>query len=355
MKYEAPHIEGTDNPALRAALLRRIDQKTKPLGALGRLEALALQIGLIQGTNSPELSKPQILVCAADHGLTAAGVSAYPSEVTAQMVANMLAGGAAVNVFAERMGFAMTLANAGVAAPMDAKPRTAVSWINEPIAPGTRNALLNAAMSAAEATTALQRGEALGRTLPGNVLALGEMGIGNTASAALLLCALCGVAVEDAVGRGTGLNDAQLAHKTGVLKQVLAKHKSTLESADAFEALCAVGGLEIAMMAGAMLGAAAARKVVLIDGFIACSAALVACRMRPEASDYSVFAHESAERGSKRLLQELSAQPLLALNLRLGEGSGALLAYPLLQAACDFLARMASFESAGVSAASPAP
>ena len=342
-----PVIEPTANTALQRALQHKIAHKTKPPGALGRLESLALQLGLIQRSETPALLQPQILVFAADHGIAAEGVSAYPQTVTVQMVGNMLAGGAAVNVFARLHGFALQVIDAGVAADLATHPKL----LARKVAYGTRNVCALPAMSLAQAQAAIEAGMACVRGLPGNVLALGEMGIANTSSAALLLARLAGVPVEDACGRGTGLDDAQLALKCRKLKQALALHADATQP---LAALAALGGFEIAMMTGAMLQAASERRVLLIDGFIAGSAALVACELCPAARDFMVFAHRSAERGHGLLLAHLQAEPLLQLDLRLGEGTGALLAFPLVQAAANFLNEMASFESTGVSGPTPA-
>ncbi|MCY7370118.1 MAG: nicotinate-nucleotide--dimethylbenzimidazole phosphoribosyltransferase [Polaromonas sp.] len=343
-----PAIRPTANAALQRALQHKIDHKTKPPGALGRLEGLALQIGLIQCSATPVLRQPQILVFAADHGIACENVSAYPQAVTVQMVGNMLAGGAAVNVFARQHGFSLQVIDAGVAADLPAHPQMQ----SRKIAHGTRNACQQAAMSPVEAKAAIESGMACVRGLPGNVLALGEMGIANTSSAALLLARLAGVSIDEACGRGTGLDDAQLAHKRGVLHRALARHADATQP---LAALAALGGFEIAMMTGALLQGAAERRVLLIDGFIAGAAALVACALCPAARDCMVFAHLSAERGHHLLLAHLKAEPLLQLDLRLGEGTGALLAWPLLQAAANFLNDMASFESAGVSGPTPTP
>ena len=337
-----PTITPTADAALQARLQHKIDHKTKPLGALGLLEGLALQIGLIQRSETVALTQPQMVVFAADHGVTAEGVSAFPQAVTVQMVANMLAGGAAVNVFARQHGFALQVVDAGVAAELPAHPQL----LQRKVALGTRNLCIEPAMTQAQVRTALDAGMQVVRDLPGNVVAFGEMGIGNTSAAALLLARLAGVPLADATGRGTGLNDEQLAHKQRVLAQALARKPAATAP---LEALADVGGLEIAMMTGAMLHAAAERRVVLVDGFIAGAAALVAHALVPQVMDYLVFCHRSAERGHSALLAHLDAQPLLTLDLRLGEGSGALLAWPLVQSACAFLNDMASFESAGVS------
>lgn len=343
-RLHLPAIESTADIALEARLRHKIDHKTKPLGALGALESLALQLGLIQRTESPALHQPQMVVFAADHGIAAEGVSAYPQAVTVQMVGNMLAGGAAINVFARQHGFALQVVDAGVAAELPAHPRL----LARKIALGTKNLCQEPAMSRLEAQAALTAGMQVMQALPGNVVAFGEMGIANTSPAALLLARLTGVSLLEATGRGTGLDDAQLRHKQAVLARALARHPAT-EPLDVMGELAALGGFEIAMMMGAMLQAASERRVVLVDGFIAGAAALAAQALAPAVRDYLVFCHRSAETGHRLLLAHLQARPLLELDLRLGEGTGALLAWPLVQSAANFLNDMASFESAGVS------
>jgi len=343
-RFHLPVIDATADASLQARLQRKIDHKTKPLGALGRLEGLALQLGLIQRSESPSLRQPQIVVFAADHGIAAEGVSAYPQAVTVQMVGNMLAGGAAINVFARQHGFALQVVDAGVAAELPAHPQLQL----RKMAHGTQNSCREAAMSRTDAQAALAAGMQVAAALPGNVLALGEMGIANTSAAALLLARLAGVGIQDATGRGTGLDNAQWLHKQSVLARALQRHPATIPL-DAVGELAALGGFEIAMMAGAMLQAASERRVVLVDGFIAGAAALVAQALAPNVRDYLVFCHLSAEHGHRLLLSHLQARPLLELDLRLGEGTGALLAWPLVQSAANFLNEMASFESAGVS------
>ena len=337
-----PTIEPIRDAALQAQLQHKMDHKTKPLGALGQLEKLALQLGLIQRSETITFRAPQMVVFAADHGIAVEGVSAYPQAVTVQMVGNMLAGGAAINVFARQHGFALQVVDAGVAADFADHPLL----LKRKIAPGTRNICEGPAMSVAQAGQALQAGRAVLQALPGNVVAFGEMGIANTSAAALLLARLAGLSIADVAGRGTGLDDAQLDHKQSVLARALARHADVKE---ALPVLAALGGFEIAMMTGAMLQAASERRVVLVDGFIAGVAALVAHALAPQVLDYLVFCHRSAERGHQLLLAHLQASPLLDLELRLGEGTGALLAWPLLQSAALFMAEMASFESAGVS------
>ncbi len=340
--FQLPAIEATAHAALAARLQHKIDHKTKPLGALGQLEDLALQLGLIQRSDTLRFESPQMLVFAADHGIAAEGVSAFPQAVTMQMVANMLAGGAAINVLARQHGFALHVVDAGVAGDLASHPQL----VNRKIAHGTQNLAIAAAMTVQQVHAALQAGADVLASLSGNVVAFGEMGIANTSSAALLLSRLAGVPIEQATGRGTGLTDLQLLHKQTVLKRAAGLHKAATKPLDA---LAAFGGFEIAMMTGAMLQAASERRVILVDGFIAGSAALVACALAPSAKDYMVFCHCSAERGHQLMLAYLQARPLLDLRLRLGEGTGALLAWPLVQSAALLMNEMASFETAGVS------
>ena len=331
---------------LTSALQQKINTKTKPLGALGRLEALALQVGLIQQTLMPQLSKPTMLVFAGDHGIANSGVSPYPQAVTAQMVLNFLSGGAAINVFARQNGFALRVIDAGVNHVFEPH----VDLINAKIDMGTANFLQQAAMTQVQCEQALTRGAAQAKqeiTAGCNVIGFGEMGIGNTSSASCLMSLLCGLPIEDCVGRGTGLDDVGLANKTHILRQAIQRH--ALTGKDPMQALATFGGFEIAMMAGAMLGAAEQKTVLLIDGFIATAALLMASKLQPNILQYCVFAHCSGEAGHRQLLDYLGAKPLLDLGLRLGEGTGAVLAYPLVQAAVNFLNEMASFESAGVS------
>ena len=331
----------TTSPGLSQRLQALLDAKTKPQGSLGRIEALALQIGLLQGTERPVLREPQLLVFAADHGLAARGVSAYPSDVTWQMVENFLAGGAAVSVLARQHGLALTVVDAGVRHAF--APRAHL--LDRSIAPGTADATEGPAMSAAQCAQAVAHGREVVSALPGNVVLLGEMGIGNTSSAALLLARLAGLDIAQCVGRGTGLDDAGLARKLAVLRDVLQRHPDTT---DAMGALAAFGGFEIAMLAGAALQAARERRLVVVDGFIVGAAMLVAAAIEPAVLDACVFAHRSEEAGHGLLLAYLNAEPLLHLGLRLGEGSGAALAWPLIDSAVRLLNEMASFSQAGV-------
>ena len=342
MTFRLPDIEPALDASLKARLQRRIDNKTKPLGALGRIEAIALQLGLIQRSETITLSTPQMVVFAADHGIAAEGVSAFPQAVTVQMVANMLAGGAAINVLTRQHGFTLHVVDAGVAADLDDHPQL----IKQKIAFGTQNISNVPAMTNDQLDAALLAGASIVAALPGNVIAFGEMGIANTSPAALLLHRLAGVPLDEAIGRGTGLDDRQLLHKQHVLELAAARHK---EAITPMQALAALGGFEIAMMTGAMLQAASERRLILGDGVIAGSAALAARTLAPHALDYMVFCHRSAERGHRLLLAHLQARALLDLDMRLGEGTGALLAWPLVQSAALVMNEMASFESAGVS------
>ena len=334
------------NKALEPKLIHKINQKTKPLGALGRLEEIALQIGLIQQTLTPQLSKPTMLVFAGDHGIANSGVSPFPQAVTAQMVLNFLGGGAAINVFARQNGFALRVIDAGVNYVFE--PNT--NLIDAKIGMATANFLQQSAMTKTQCEQAFTHGASIARqeiAVGCNVIGFGEMGIGNTSSASCLMSVLCGLPIVECVGRGTGLDDVGLANKTNILKQAIQRH--ALNGHDAVQVLATFGGFEIAMMVGAMLGAAEQKVALLIDGFIASAALLVAAKMQPNIVDYCIFAHCSNENAHRAMLNHLGAKPLLDLSMRLGEGTGAALVYPLVQAAVNFLNEMASFESAGVS------
>jgi nicotinate-nucleotide--dimethylbenzimidazole phosphoribosyltransferase len=336
------NIPDITQPELAHALQRALDNKTKPVGSLGRLEALAQRIGLILGTAQPLLQAPQMLVCAADHGLAARGVSAFPSDVTWQMVENFLAGGAAVSVLARQHGIGLTVVDCGV--KHDFAPRDGL--VIKKIAQGTADALEGPAMSAAQCAQAIANGRDVLKGLPGNALLLGEMGIGNTSAASMLLARLAKLDVAEVTGAGTGLDADAVQRKIGILREVLARHADAKAPLDA---LAAFGGFEIATLVGAVLQAAEERRVIVVDGFIATSAVLVASHLQPHVLQRCVFAHRSGERGHALMLAHLKAEPLLDLGLRLGEGSGAALAWPLLLSACVLLREMASFEAAGVS------
>lgn len=347
MTANLPLIADIANPALTQALQHKLDHKTKPLGSLGRLEALALTLGQILGTETPALDQPQMVVFAADHGLAARGVSAFPSDVTWQMVENFLAGGAAVSVLARQHGLGLTVVDCGVArdiAPRESAPGQPRLLLRK-VAPGTQDASVGPAMSAEQCAQALANGVDVVRGLQGNVLLLGEMGIANTSVASLLLARLAGLPLAEVTGAGTGLDAAGIERKRAVLQQALDANASATSPLDV---LAALGGYEVATMVGAVLQAAAERRVIVVDGFITSAAVLVASRLQPAVLQRCVFAHRSGERGHSLMLAQMQAEPLLDLGLRLGEGSGAVLAWPLLQSACAVLAEMASFESAGV-------
>jgi len=352
-----PTIASLADPAFTQAVQIKIDQKTKPLGALGQLETLAATLAQVLGDLAPVLAQPQLVVFAADHGLAARGVSAYPQDVSWQMVENFLSGGAAVSVLARQHGIQLTVVDCGVKHDFLAglpqgqqRPGLLVRKVAGCEA-GTADASIAPAMDAEQCAQAIRNGRELLSALPGNVLLLGEMGIGNTSAAALLLARLGGHDIGLCTGAGTGLDAAAVARKTAVLRGVLERHA---QAQTPLEALAALGGMEIATMVGAILEAARTRRVVLVDGFIASSAVLVACALQPAVRERCVFAHCSGERGHALMLQDLQAEPLLNLGLRLGEGSGAALAWPLLVSAAAVLRDMASFASAGVSEADAA-
>lgn len=337
-----PVLPPLADEALATRVQQALDRKTKPLGALGRIEALALQIALIQGVERPRLQTPQLLLAAADHGLSRRGVSAYPREVTGQMVRNILGGGAAISVLARQHGLGLQVVDAGVDADLSDLP--GLHRCSQ--GAGTADSTRGPAMRLEQAEALLETGARLLSELPGNALLLGEMGIGNTSAASLLMQRLTQLPLERCVGRGTGLDDAGLARKQALLAEAL---QANAGAQGALQILAALGGFEIALLAGASIAAAAERRVVVVDGFIATAAVAVGEALCPGLLRACVFSHCSAEGPHRLLLQHLKVQALLDLDLRLGEGSGAALAWPLLQSACRLLDEMASFESAGVS------
>jgi nicotinate-nucleotide--dimethylbenzimidazole phosphoribosyltransferase len=328
-----------------AAALRRLDSLTKPLGALGDLEALAAQVCAVQGSLAPAVRDPVAVVFAADHGVADRGVSAYPRAVTRQMVQNFLDGGAAISVLARLHQMSLWIVDAGVEGDCGVHERLIAAKIR----PGTRDFVEQAAMTLAECHAAIDRGgQVIDRVAvsPANTLLLGEMGIGNTASAALLMHGLTGIPLAACVGRGTGLDTTGLARKTAVLAAAVARRPPP---ADPIELLTEFGGYEIAMLVGAMLRAAARRLLIVVDGFTVTVAAALAARIEPNVLDYCVFGHCSAEHAHRALLEFLNVRPLLDLRLRLGEGSGAALALPVIRAALALFTQMATFAGAGVS------
>lgn len=336
-EWIAPALPALDSQ-LGAALRAAVDGKAKPPGSLGRLEDLAVRIGMIQGRADPRIGPATVLVFAGDHGLNAEGVSAYPSAITAAMVGMFLSGRATVSAFAAAADVQVKVVDAGV----DAELARTEALIDAKIARGTANAAREPAMSHAACAAALDRGFAIAQAAVqagagADAIALGEMGIGNTASASLLLHRLGPVPLEACIGLGAGHDADGLTRKTEVLRRAAAR----TDASAPFEVLRQFGGYEIAMMAGAALGAAALRRPVVVDGFIATAAALTAIRLQPALADYCIFAHCSAERAHRLMLEILGAEPLLDLGLRLGEGTGAVLAMPLLRAAARLVTDVA--------------
>lgn len=338
-------IRPLDQAAIAAARARQ-GQLTKPHGALGRLETLSIQIAGITGVPRPRLRAPAVVVMAADHGIARQGVSAYPAEVTPQMVRNFLAGGAAINVLARHVGARVVVVDMGVALDLPPHPDLFV----RKLAPGTADFTREPAMSRAQARAALEAGIGVaGALIEAGVdcLATGDMGIGNTSASSAIVAAITGRPVAEVTGRGTGVDDAGLQHKVALIEAALALHRP--EPHDALDVLAKVGGFEIGGLAGVMLGAAARRVPVVVDGFISGAAALIACSMAPAVQPYLIAAHRSVEQGHQAIFARLDLQPLFDLGMRLGEGTGAALGLSLCQAACKLLDEMATFAEAGVS------
>lgn len=334
-------------PALNAEMAQAAERRqarlTKPSGALGRLESLSVRIAAMTGRLDWLPTAPGCLVFAGDHGIAAQGVSAYPQAVTRQMVFNFLGGGAAINVLARQMGARLLVVDAGVLGDFEEHPLL----VRAKVAHGTQDFSQGPAMSQAQAEAALAVGARAAVRLIAegvNVLAVGEMGIGNSTSAAAIIAALTGLPAAAVTGRGTGVDDAGLAHKVRVVEAALALHAPADQ-----ETLAKIGGFEIGAIAGAILAAAQARVPVLIDGVISTAAAMIAAQMEPEVTGYLIASHRSVEPGHQAALAWLELQPLLDLNLRLGEGTGALLALPLVEASMRTLQEMATFDEAGVS------
>ena len=333
----------------------RLDQLTKPPGSLGRLETLAIQLAGITGQALPRVDRPVVLVFAGDHGVTAHGVSAYPSAVTAQMVANFVRGGAAVNVLARLAAAKVVAVDVGLAGPIpevdgDVSVAPGARLVRARVADGTRDMTIEPAMSRAEAVAAIDVGRSVvidEIAADTDAVAVGEMGIGNTTAAAALVAAMTGRPAAEVTGRGTGLDEPGVRQKVEVVAAALDRHRP--DASDPLGALAAVGGLEIAALVGAILAAAEARLPVVLDGFITGAAALVATAIAPGAALRLIASHRSPEPGHRVVLDRLGLVPLLELDLRLGEGSGAALALPLLGAASAILAEMATFDGASVS------
>jgi nicotinate-nucleotide--dimethylbenzimidazole phosphoribosyltransferase len=337
-------IDGLDGAAMRAAAARQ-DRLTKPRGALGVLEEIAVKVAGITGNPRPLPGMKTVIVMAADHGVTREGVSLYPSEVTAQMVANFLSGGAAINVISRHVGASVRIVDVGVASPI-----TGEGLVERRVRPGTSNMTAGPAMSREEAVAALEvgidvAGEEISRGAA--LLATGDMGIGNTTAASAITSCITGLDAVEVTGRGTGIDDEGLEHKVNIIRQALAVNRP--DSSDALDVLSKVGGLEIAGIAGVMLAAAAARRPVLVDGFISAAGALIAAGLHPGAPDFMLASHLSVERGHAAILERLGLHPIIQANMRLGEGTGAALAFFLVDASLKILSEMATFDEAGVS------
>ncbi len=334
------------DPAVAARTQALLDEKTKPLSSLGRLEEVACRIAAARGEPLPALPKKALVVMAADHGVAAEGVSAYPQEVTLQMVLNFARGGAAINVLARQAGARVVVVDMGVKETVPPTPGVRSSRIG----PGTRNLSREPAMTREQAVAAIEAGIRLAAELSDEgfgLLGIGEMGIGNTTAASALAAVFTGAHPREVTGRGTGVDDAVLARKVDVVERALALHRP--DRSDALDALAKVGGFEIAGLAGVVLGAAARRVPVVADGFISSVAALAAVRLAPASAGYLVASHRSVEPGHRKVLEAIGVPPLLDLDLRLGEGTGAALAMNLVEASLRILHEMATFASAGVS------
>jgi nicotinate-nucleotide--dimethylbenzimidazole phosphoribosyltransferase len=333
------HIEATEDLKLREALQQKIDSKTKPIGSLGQLERIALQLGLIQNTLTPELKNPVMLTIASDHWITEEGVSPVPMDITWQQVINFTAGGGGIGLLCDVYGIDLLVVDAGVNYDFKAHPKL----IDKKVRKGTRNFLKEHAMTHEECNQALQNGRDIVRKIAGegtNVLGFGEMGIGNTSPATALLAAYSGIDIDTITGPGCGLTPEGVSNKANVLKRAIEKHGIADKPEDN---LARFGGLEIATIAGGMLEAAANRMLIIVDGFITTSAFLAAYKICPQVFDYAVFAHTSKEGGHKIMLQHMKADAILDLDLRLGEGTGAAIAYPIIQGSVEMLNRMTAF------------
>ncbi|MCF2944800.1 nicotinate-nucleotide--dimethylbenzimidazole phosphoribosyltransferase [Paenibacillus tarimensis] len=336
-------IGGLDEAAVSAAA-QRLDSLTKPPGSLGKLEEVVKQLAGITGQAIPPVERKAVVVMAGDHGVCEEGVSAFPQEVTSQMVANFLSGGAAVNVLARQAGAEVICVDIGMASPLKHP-----GLLQRNVRRGTANMAKGPAMRREEAVEAILTGVIIAEELARRgveLLATGEMGIGNTTASAAVYSVLAGVPVEDAAGRGTGINDERLGHKIEVIARSVKLNEP--DAADPIDVLAKVGGLEIAGLTGLILGAAAERRPIVIDGFISSAAALAAARLCPASVSYMIGSHQSHERGHSKLLDEIGLTPVLRLDMRLGEGTGAVLAFHLIEAAVRLQSEMATFESAGV-------
>ncbi|MCL9807237.1 nicotinate-nucleotide--dimethylbenzimidazole phosphoribosyltransferase [Flavobacterium amniphilum] len=342
---ELPNAKSNEDHTLESKLQHKIDNKTKPTGALGVLEILAKQIGIVFQSLTPEIKQPNIVVFAADHGIAAHGVSAYPQDVTRQMVTNFLEGGAAINVFCEQHGIDLSIVNAGV--NYDFPPNAKL--IAAPIDKGTQSFLHGPAMTKSQMELCFEKGSFIVSEIAkkgSNCIGFGEMGIGNTSTASVLMSIIAGISIEECVGKGTGVNDEKLKFKSDILRKAIESYRG---QDDLEGKLAYFGGFEILQMAGGMLEAYKNNMLILVDGFICSVAFLIAYTKRPEIIKNAVFSHQSAEQAHTKLLSYMNAKAVLQLDLRLGEGTGCAIAFPIIQSAVAFLNKMASFESAGVS------
>jgi len=338
-------IQPLDEDAMAQAQARQ-NRLTKPPGSLGRLESLSIQVAGISGQMPPQVSRKVVFVMAGDHGVTEEGVSAYPSEVTAQMVLNFLRGGAAINVLARHVGAKVVVVDIGVKGLLEAQP----NLISAKIAPGTQNMTRGPAMSREQALLAIQRGVELAEAeirAGAQMLATGDMGIGNTTPSAAIAAALTGKPPAVCVGRGTGVDESGLARKISVVERALAVNQPNPE--DGLDVLAKVGGFEIGGLVGVILAGAVNRRPVVVDGFISTAAAMIAVRLAPRVRHYLIASHRSKEQGHTLMLDWLGLEPVFDLEMRLGEGTGAALAMMVVEAACKILAEMATFDEAGVS------
>ncbi|WP_209123212.1 nicotinate-nucleotide--dimethylbenzimidazole phosphoribosyltransferase [Alkalihalobacillus sp. BA299] len=321
-----------------------VDQLTKPIGALGRIEELAIQLAGITRKERPTVKSPAVIVCAGDHGIVSEGVSAYPQEVTKLMIHNFIEGRAAINVLANQIGASVTVVDVGVNGEVNDP-----SLVMKKVKKGTNNFYTEDAMSEHEALQAIEAGMDVAKNVIDNgheVIIIGEMGIGNTTASSALIAAYTNANVQEVVGRGTGLNDEEQQHKIAIIEEALKRRN--INGASTLQVLARVGGLEIAALTGVLLQAAADRTPVIVDGFISTAAALVAYELSPTIKDYLIISHQSVEPGHKTVFEYLNKKPLLSLDLRLGEGTGAALAYPLLDAATRILTEMATFADLGI-------
>ena len=340
MPLSLPEIQRPDRD-LSPQLQKHLDNLTKPPGSLGRLEEFARSFGLMRGSTVLKLDKRAIFTFAADHGISLDGVSAYPREVTAQMVLNFLRGGAAINVLCRHYGIDNIVVDIGV----DYDFPDLGALVRKKIARGTENFLRTPAMTEVQAVQAIETGISLAKGY--DIVGTGEMGIGNTTSSAAILAAVTGIPVEDVVGRGTGIDDEKLRHKISVIRTALSLHRP--DPNDGLNLLTKIGGFEIGAIAGLIIGAASSRVPVVVDGFISGAGAIIATRLAPACREYLFFSHLSRERGHKRMLEFFDARPILDLDMCLGEGTGAAIAIDVITAAVRLYGEMATFESASVS------